>query len=1260
MDRIWFAVNGVRYSVGSEVDSTTTLLDYLRSSLHLFGTKYMCREAGCGACIVSAVRHPGAPHTSINACMVSITSCQNWEITTIECLGDQAKGYNKLQQQLAKDNGSQCGYCSPSWIMTMYSLLKSKPDITRLEIEKSLSSNICRCTGYRPILDAFKKFGSDAADRVTVEDIEDLHICSRTGNACKGSCDKDDWCIVTKDDIYANTVKHIVLHDNRDWYSAETVSEIFDILKTKGNKSYMLVAGNTAKGVYPITEYPLVLIDVNNVSQLKTFVIDQNLVIGAGLTITEVIEIFKTVSQRENFSYLLTVNEHLEKVAHVAVRNIATLAGNLVIKHRNPEFQSDIFLLLETVGAQVTIAKSKTSKTTLNMQDFLKQNLKGKIIINVMLPPLNKSNKIVTYKIAPRAQNAHAIVNAGFLYDITSTGKVSTARITYGGLSPAFTRATNTEMSLIGKTLFDNATLQLAIQALVKELVVTENPPEPSVAYRKHVAISLFYKGLLSFCPPSILSSQYQSGGTEIHDSRQLSSGRQSFDTDPSLWPLNQPVMKLEATIQCSGEAHYVEDIPPIPKEVFASFVLSTVPLGTLESIDASEALKQPGVIAFYSAKDIPGVNSFTPAGTVFYETDEELLCAKEIKYFNQAIGIIVAETRYIADVAAKLVTAKYSNVQKPVLDIKKAKDDSSRRTLYTTHAATDRGTDVCKKITGENTIYGQYHFSMETLVCVSKPTEQGIKVHPASQWIDGVQMTTSRALNLQENCIDVYVRRIGGAFGIKISRSNQVAVACNMVVQKLKRPCRFIQSLTTNMRTVGKRLPCTITFEVEVDGKGAIQYLKYDLYEDNGYIVNEPFIMIGDGVYNNCYRASRWDYVSYNCITDTASNSWCRSPGSLEAIVMAENIMERISYEMSADPLQVRLSNLDTDNYKDLLEMIDTVKESSDYTCRRLEVDKFNEKNRWKKRGLRFSLMRWAPSGGPIFVTTLSVYHDDGTVDIVHSGVEMGQGINTKAAQVCAYFLKIPLNLIKIKPNNTMIACNGFITGGSLASMFTALGVERACKQLLERLQPIREQLGNPTWQELIVAAHDQNVNLQAHGFVSRKDIQDYNIYGVAVTEVEVDILTGQSEVIRVDLLEDAGISVNQEVDVGQVEGAFVMGLGYWTSEQLVYDPKTGENLTNRTWNYFVPQARDIPQDFRISFRKNSQGPSTFLGSKAIGEPPLCLSVGVTFAMREAITSARSDGGISSSKWFQIDGPWTVERICLAADTKYEDFKFN
>lgn len=250
----------------------------------------------------------------------------------------------------------------------------------------------------------------------------------------------------------------------------------------------------------------------------------------------------------------------------------------------------------------------------------------------------------------------------------------------------------------------------------------------------------------------------------------------------------------------------------------------------------------------------------------------------------------------------------------------------------------------------------------------------------------------------------------------------------------------------------------------------------------------------------------------------------------------MAECLMERIAYEISMDPLQVRLANLDVENYKDLIDMIDNLKESSDYERRRSEVENFNNNNRWKKRGLRFSLMRWAPSGGSVYDINLSVYHDDGTVDIVHNGIEMGQGVNTKAAQVCAYFLKIPLEKIKVKGNSTIFNPNGFISGGSQTSLNVSLGVQRACEELLKRLEPIRTQLGNPTWEELISTAFNQNVDLQAHGFISRNDAQMYNVYAVAVAEVEVDVLTGELEIIRVDLSEDVGQSVSPEVDVGQV----------------------------------------------------------------------------------------------------------------------------
>lgn len=249
----------------------------------------------------------------------------------------------------------------------------------------------------------------------------------------------------------------------------------------------------------------------------------------------------------------------------------------------------------------------------------------------------------------------------------------------------------------------------------------------------------------------------------------------------------------------------------------------------------------------------------------------------------------------------------------------------------------------------------------------------------------------------------------------------------------------------------------------------------------------------------------------------------------------MAETIVEQISYELSLDPIAVRLSNLDPKYRKDLTEMITTLTVNSHYTERKYAVSKFNIENRWKKRGLRMSVMRWTPSGTIYLDIHLSVYQGDGTVAITHSGVEIGQGINTKAAQICAYLLGIPMEKISIKPNDTMVSANSFATVGSMTSQNVGIGVQRACKQLLDRLAPIRTQMNNPSWEDLIKKAFESGMDLQAHGFVSN-DYQMMDIFGVTLAEVEVDVLTGEFEILRVDLIQDVGQSVSPEIDVGQV----------------------------------------------------------------------------------------------------------------------------
>ncbi|CAK1542876.1 unnamed protein product [Leptosia nina] len=1224
--------------------------------IELRGTKYMCLEAGCGACIVSVVKSPGAPPEGVNACMVTVTSCHGWEITTIEKIGNRSDGYHPLQRSLFENNGSQCGYCSPGWVMAMYSLLKKKK-MTMLEIETSLGSNVCRCTGYRPILEAFKKFATDAPDP-RILDIEDLSICKKGGERCSSDCDDYDWCIVSRDDVQSG-VMHIKLSDDRDWYRVNDIKDIFNVLALHKNKSYMLVAGNTAKGVYPILEYPRVLIDVSSVAALKGKYIQQNLVIGAGNTLTELTEIFESMRKRDDFEYLKVFVDHLKLVASIPVKNIGTIAGNLMIKNKHNEFVSDLFLLLNTVGAEISIVNENGFTKKVNMETFLKEDMDRKVLLNILLPPLNEDFvKIVTFKIMPRSQNAKAIVHAGFFYKLSQYNRVLQCRIAYGGLSGVFFRARKTEKYLTGRKLFDNDTLQGAVRQLDQEMVVVENPPDMSVAYRRKLALGLFYKGLLSICPQDILDQRYKSGVVRLRESRTLSSGEQSFDTNPSIWPLNQPSPKFDGLVQCAGEAHYSEDVPSLPREVFATFVLATVGLGTIENIDASVALNEPGVIAFYSAKDIPGENTFTPAGTTFYTANEELLCEKEVKFYNQPLGIIVAQTQKIAERAATLVEVTYSKIRKPVLDIKVTKHDPKRIKLFSSSKATRTGDDVAKVIKGEMSAYTQYHFCMETLVCVSHPTEEGIKLYSATQWIDVVQRMVSRVLKIQQNKVDVFLRRLGGAYGMKISRGTQLSIACAFVTHKLNTPCRFIQSLSNNMRYVGKRFPSSITFETAVNKDGVIQSNDYELFEDNGYVVDEPLAMLASDAFNNCYDKAPWDFRLYDATTDTPSNTWCRSPGSFEAVSMSELFMERISYEMNLDPLKVRLANIDRENHSEILELINTLKEKSNYEARRLEVEKFNVDNRWKKRGLRHSLLRWTPVGSLYLPVNIAVYVD-GSVVVTHGGVEMGQGLNTKAAQICAYYFGISVEKVQVKPNDTTISPNSFTSGGSLTCQFVGVGIMKGCNKFLEKLEPIKKKNPNATWEELIKAAAVAEVDLQTHSMTGMADIRNYNIYGATCAEVEVDVLTGEWNIIRVDLIEDVGRSVNPVVDVGQVEGAFIMGCGYWTSEELICDPKTGEVLTDRTWTYWVPQARDIPQDFRIYFRKKSFSTEYILGAKGTGEPATCMGVVIPITMREAIVDARKESGLASDVWFPIDGPYTVEKICLACETDVIDFKF-
>lgn len=289
-------------------------------------------------------------------------------------------------------------------------------------------------------------------------------------------------------------------------------------------------------------------------------------------------------------------------------------------------------------------------------------------------------------------------------------------------------------------------------------------------------------------------------------------------------------------------------------------------------------------------------------------------------------------------------------------------------------------------------------------------------------------------------------------------------------------------------------------------------------------------------------------------------------------------------------------------------------------------------------------------------FIALVSINARDGTVAVSHGATEMGQGANTKVAQCAAYELGIPLGMIAIKSSNTHTNANSQLSSGNTASDIASFSVTMACRNLKERLDAFKETLPDPSidWPDLILQAYNSGIDISEHYVNKLNEVKSYNVFAVGVSEVEVDVLTGQYMLLRTDILEDAGRSISPLVDIGQVEGGFVMGQGLFTTERPIYDQTTGQKLTNTTWHYHLPLTQDIPVDFRVTLLHDAPNPLGVQSSKITGEPPLNLSFSVVMALRQAITSARADGGTTG--WFQIDTPLTVDkiqRLCLVDPTR-------
>ncbi|XP_055877626.1 uncharacterized protein LOC106059685 [Biomphalaria glabrata] len=1259
-DQISFYINGEKHSVSQKLSLTTSLNEYLREVAGLKGTKVMCREAGCGCCSV-AVSHllPDSDKLqtySVQSCLTPLYAVDGWQISTVEGIGSQKVGFHPIQERIAKFNGTQCGYCTPGMVMNMYGLLHQNPNITAQEIEDNFDGNICRCTGYRSILDAMKSFSTDGnipgAKSIDIEDLN-KHLCPRTGEPCTGH----------QEEKGGKRSLDIEVNGNR-WYRPTSLKDLGKLLKDNVNKKVKMIFGNTSTGIFKNEELSDIYIDLHRVEEIYCYQLsDAGVTFGAATSLTNLMNKLKADQDKAGFQYFSAVVRHLKFIANVMVRNAGSIAGNLMIKHKHPDFPSDIFTVFEALGAKVDIYDADTSTTaTYTMLDFLRKvNMTGKVIVAVQLPKLAENEVFRSFKITPRWQNAHAYVNAAFRLPAVGLDIKGRPSLVYGGINADTEHALKTEEFLTNKTLSD-AVVQEALNILSSELNPEFDLVLASPKYRKDLSIALLYKVLLGIYNPN--NPKLRSGPENIH--RPISSGLQTYQEIKTELPLKQAMPKITAPLQASGEAVFINDMPAFKNELHAAFVLSDVGPATLVSIDASEALTMPGVVAFYSAKDIPagGVNDYLPSGSGFDFKSEELFASKEIYFAGQSIGLIVAETQVQAFAAVKKVKATYTDLCKPVLSL----DDSlSSNYKFDVKVPDVRLGDpenafktVDKIVEGECRMGTQYHFFLETHVSLAVPSEDGIDLYAATQFGDMNQHAAANVIGKPMNYVNVTVPRLGGGFGGKAWDSCSTSTACTLAAYLTGRPVRIALDLSTNMRLCGKRPNIIAKYKAGFSNDGNVQVIDMDFYGEIGH--NEArvydLVYITKGL-DMCYHVPNWHVRLHPMKTDKQNVSPVRAPGSVPASFIIETIMEHVAKAVDRHPILVKELNLYERDQTDLNNVELTqctirdlwrrLKDTAEVEGRMRIVDAFNQENLWKKRGITMTTCKYGMNCfGTGQAANVSIYGRDGTVVICQGGVEMGQGLYTKVIQGVAHILGVPIDQIKVRPNQNIVTPNNNISGGSVASEMAMQSAIEASNILKEKMRPIREKFPDASWKELCAKCVQNRIDLNAHHSytlpVGSKILQ-YFTYCAAVIETEVDVLTGESQIRRVDLMADFGESLNPTIDIGQAEGAFVMGLGYYLSEDIIFDGQTGRILNDGTWEYKPPTTKDIPIDWRVYLLPDTPNPSGIRSSKAVGEPTISLAVGALLANKLAVHSARKDL-FGANDYIPSVSPYTVERV--------------
>jgi len=763
----------------------------------------------------------------------------------------------------------------------------------------------------------------------------------------------------------------------------------------------------------------------------------------------------------------------------------------------------------------------------------------------------------------------------------------------------------------------------------------TEIKPEGDLkSYKQRLVSSFFFKFFLTASGGGSATEKSATEGTYF---RAISSGDQEFHVDEKdKDPAFKPIPKVEGKIQASGEARYVADTSLEEGTLFASVVGTTVASGKILEINYKKALAYPGVVDVVTHKDVPGANIY-PKMSLFPIPPATAFAADKVEYYGQPIAVIIAKSKREADAAIEAVEIKYEKGD-PILTVQDARDKKSTYGFPLGNALKvgDAKGELEKakhKISGQVFIGSQKHFYMEPQSVYVQLDEEGqIIVHTAGQFHGGMPDNLSVVLKIPSSKIKIILRRAGGAFGGKAVPPFLFMILTAVAAWKLKKPVMLTLPRDQDMTIVGGREETLEDYEAAFDEKGKILAIKHDVQLGGGFSPDLSFFvaMVINHNLHQVYDLRNLELTSAVWKTSMCTRTAVRGPGEPGASYLIENIISQIAFNLGITAEEVREANFYDEKEKEpkapsgkilmgftVPTLWKKVKDKVKWSERLTAVQKYNKENRWKKRGVAITPVNY---GVHIMAKDALVnINNDGTIVIHHTACEMGQGLNTKVAQIAASelgkVLGTPLDtkLVRFADGNSSVIPNGRGTGGSTGSEATVQAVRTACQTLVNRLKQIQEllikdaeekakkesetpstegkQAQKLTWEGLCAAADGKSVDLQAKAryadFEHKEESFSYNNYGACFSEVEVDVLTGEVNVIESNLTYDCGKSLNPAIDIGQVEGAYMMGLGHVLREREEYS-KDGKLLTVNTWTYKPPGARDVPQRFVVELIQN------------------------------------------------------------------------